>query len=240
VTFGDVYATLFRHLGIDAGLATINDLSGRPQYLVEYHARPLAELVSWGSASPTGARFHIGKNLTIASHSPAERHSTAINNSSITIPAGYLPTNSKSRGDAIFGRARLLPSRQCAFDEKNNPTLGRNPTSANRFPMKRFSVVQFTAAAPQERRPPVDAAECNPFRVGAIHGRRARVARTTAHLGGARSDKRPKWRAVAGPATPQTATRGPPARRRSPVRRPGSRRSSSRCRACRGSARERA
>ena len=46
VTFGEVYATLFRHLGIDVGSATINDLNGRPQYLVEDHARPLAELVS--------------------------------------------------------------------------------------------------------------------------------------------------------------------------------------------------
>jgi len=46
VTFGEVYATLFRHLGIDTDHATINDLNGRPQYLVEDHAQPLAELVS--------------------------------------------------------------------------------------------------------------------------------------------------------------------------------------------------
>ena len=46
MTFGDVYATLFRHLGIDGGLTTLNDMSGRPQYLVEDHAKPLAELVS--------------------------------------------------------------------------------------------------------------------------------------------------------------------------------------------------
>jgi len=46
VTFGDVYATLFRHMGIDGGLTTLNDLNGRPQYLVEDHAKPLAELVS--------------------------------------------------------------------------------------------------------------------------------------------------------------------------------------------------
>lgn len=45
VTFGEVYATLFKHLGIDAGLTTINDLNGRPQYLVEDHAQPLPELV---------------------------------------------------------------------------------------------------------------------------------------------------------------------------------------------------
>jgi hypothetical protein len=46
VTFGDVYATLFRHLGIDAGLATISDLNGRPQYLVEDQGKPLGELIS--------------------------------------------------------------------------------------------------------------------------------------------------------------------------------------------------
>jgi hypothetical protein len=46
VTFGDVYATLFHHLGIDAGHTTITDLNGRPQYLVEDNAQPIAELVS--------------------------------------------------------------------------------------------------------------------------------------------------------------------------------------------------
>jgi hypothetical protein len=46
VTFGEVYATLFKHLGIDVGLTTINDLHGRPQYLVEDHAKPLPELIS--------------------------------------------------------------------------------------------------------------------------------------------------------------------------------------------------
>lgn len=45
VTFGDVYATLFHHLGIDTQLTTITDLNGRPQYLVEDNARPLAELI---------------------------------------------------------------------------------------------------------------------------------------------------------------------------------------------------
>jgi hypothetical protein len=35
VTFGEVFATVFRHLGIDAGPATLND---RPQYLVEDRA----------------------------------------------------------------------------------------------------------------------------------------------------------------------------------------------------------
>jgi uncharacterized protein (DUF1501 family) len=46
VTFGEVYATLFRHLGIDVARTTINDLHGRPQYVVEDQARPLPELIS--------------------------------------------------------------------------------------------------------------------------------------------------------------------------------------------------
>ncbi|QDT50423.1 hypothetical protein Pan258_44810 [Symmachiella dynata] len=45
VTFGEVYATLFRHLGIDTGQTTITDLNGRPQYLVEGEAPPMPELV---------------------------------------------------------------------------------------------------------------------------------------------------------------------------------------------------
>ena len=46
VTFGEVYATLFHHMGIDSSQTTIQDLHGRPQYLVDYHERPLPELVS--------------------------------------------------------------------------------------------------------------------------------------------------------------------------------------------------
>lgn len=45
VTFGEVYATLFQHLGIDINHATIDDLNGRPQYLVEDGSRPLPELI---------------------------------------------------------------------------------------------------------------------------------------------------------------------------------------------------
>ena len=45
VTFAEVFATLYHHLGIDVKRATVSDLSGRPQYLVEDQARPLAELV---------------------------------------------------------------------------------------------------------------------------------------------------------------------------------------------------
>lgn len=45
VTFPEIYATLYRNLGIDASLTTIGDFSGRPQYLIEGQARPLPELV---------------------------------------------------------------------------------------------------------------------------------------------------------------------------------------------------
>ncbi|MCA9044152.1 MAG: DUF1501 domain-containing protein [Planctomycetaceae bacterium] len=44
VTFAEVYASLYRHLGIDVD-TTISDLNGRPQYLIEDRASPLAELV---------------------------------------------------------------------------------------------------------------------------------------------------------------------------------------------------
>ncbi len=45
VTYSEIYATLYRNLGIDAGVTTIDDLNGRPQYLLEEDASPLAELV---------------------------------------------------------------------------------------------------------------------------------------------------------------------------------------------------
>ncbi len=45
VTFGELYATLYRNLGIDVNNTTLQDLSGRPQYLVEDHAQALRELV---------------------------------------------------------------------------------------------------------------------------------------------------------------------------------------------------
>ena len=44
VTFAEVYATLFQHLGIDSKQTTIADLNGRPQYLVEDSAAPLPEM----------------------------------------------------------------------------------------------------------------------------------------------------------------------------------------------------
>ena len=45
VTWGELYATLYRNLGIDVNHATLPDLSGRPQYLVEDNAQPMRELV---------------------------------------------------------------------------------------------------------------------------------------------------------------------------------------------------
>ena len=45
VKFGEVFSTLYHHLGIDASKVTLNDLAGRPQYLVEPGCMPLRELV---------------------------------------------------------------------------------------------------------------------------------------------------------------------------------------------------
>jgi hypothetical protein len=45
VTFGEIYATLYHNLGINPAQVTLHDLNGRPQYLVEDHAKPLPELV---------------------------------------------------------------------------------------------------------------------------------------------------------------------------------------------------
>lgn len=44
IHFGEVIATLYRHLGIDSSAAKLHDLSGRPQYLVGGHA-PMPELI---------------------------------------------------------------------------------------------------------------------------------------------------------------------------------------------------
>jgi uncharacterized protein (DUF1501 family) len=44
VSFQEVFATLYRNIGIDVNTATVTDLAGRPQYLVD-HAQPIAELV---------------------------------------------------------------------------------------------------------------------------------------------------------------------------------------------------
>ncbi len=44
VQFGDVFASLYHNLGIDVTKVTVNDLSGRPQYLVDSGCQPLREL----------------------------------------------------------------------------------------------------------------------------------------------------------------------------------------------------
>lgn len=44
VTFGEIHATLYRHLGIDTSTTTLQDPSGRPNYLVEGNAAPIREL----------------------------------------------------------------------------------------------------------------------------------------------------------------------------------------------------
>ena len=43
--FQEVFATLYQHLGLDARTASVDDLSGRPRYLVDEQFRPMAELV---------------------------------------------------------------------------------------------------------------------------------------------------------------------------------------------------
>ena len=45
VTFAEVFATLYHNLGIDIQTATVDDLSGRPQYLLDAGVMPVAELV---------------------------------------------------------------------------------------------------------------------------------------------------------------------------------------------------
>jgi hypothetical protein len=45
VTWGELFATLYHNLGIDARRTTLPDLTGRPQYLAEGDAGPLPELV---------------------------------------------------------------------------------------------------------------------------------------------------------------------------------------------------
>ena len=46
VTFGEVFATLYHNLGIDINKVTVQDLTGRPQFLVPDAARPMRELVA--------------------------------------------------------------------------------------------------------------------------------------------------------------------------------------------------
>ena len=44
--FGDVFATLYTSMGINIETATVPDLQGRPQYLVDHGRKPLKELIS--------------------------------------------------------------------------------------------------------------------------------------------------------------------------------------------------
>ena len=43
--YGEVFATLYHNLGIDPTATTVNDLTGRPQYLVDNGYQPIKELV---------------------------------------------------------------------------------------------------------------------------------------------------------------------------------------------------
>jgi len=45
VTFGEVHATLYHALGLDVNQVTVNDLTGRPQFLVPDGCQPMRELV---------------------------------------------------------------------------------------------------------------------------------------------------------------------------------------------------
>jgi len=45
VTFPEVFATLYHNLGIDVANTTVNDLQGRPQFLVDGNAKPIRELI---------------------------------------------------------------------------------------------------------------------------------------------------------------------------------------------------
>ena len=45
VSFQEVIATLYHNLGIDLNSTTVNDLTGRPRYLVDNGTAPIAELI---------------------------------------------------------------------------------------------------------------------------------------------------------------------------------------------------
>ena len=40
----EVFATLYKNLGIDVNTATVDDLNGRPRYLVDENRQPIKEL----------------------------------------------------------------------------------------------------------------------------------------------------------------------------------------------------
>ena len=45
VQFSEVFATLYHNLGIDVSKVTLNDLSSRPQFLVDNNVQPIRELI---------------------------------------------------------------------------------------------------------------------------------------------------------------------------------------------------
>ena len=45
VHFGEMFATLYHNLGIDANKVTLNDFSSRPQFLVDNNYQPIRELI---------------------------------------------------------------------------------------------------------------------------------------------------------------------------------------------------
>ncbi|HCU86912.1 MAG TPA: DUF1501 domain-containing protein, partial [Verrucomicrobiales bacterium] len=45
VHFQEVFATLYHNLGIDTATTTVDDLSGRPRYLVKPGFQPLREVI---------------------------------------------------------------------------------------------------------------------------------------------------------------------------------------------------
>ena len=45
VSFQEVFATLYHNLGIDTQSVTVEDLRGRPQYLLDSGVQPIRELV---------------------------------------------------------------------------------------------------------------------------------------------------------------------------------------------------
>ena len=45
VTFQEIFATLYHNLGINTSSATVQDLTGRPQFLVDNNAQPLPEVI---------------------------------------------------------------------------------------------------------------------------------------------------------------------------------------------------
>jgi hypothetical protein len=45
VQVGEIFATLYHNLGIDTQRATLADLNGRPQYVIDPSHEPMRELV---------------------------------------------------------------------------------------------------------------------------------------------------------------------------------------------------